>query len=274
MISISPLDQLVSNNISEVEILRQWSGYATDFSIEEQIGKYTLFKSGKEAIKYIIKTKNLQPIDEVFITTTTGSSYVSTCVSATIFNYCRISRVLTKDTKAIFVIHTFCFPHPDLLLLRKIATERNIILIEDCIAAFDSYNADNIRLGSIGDYAVFSLPKIIPVKYGGILFSKTNDVSGINDDFLANQIKCWEVLLPEIKKRRRDNYFFLKEQIGNQIYLDDSNVNPYKYGFFSKKYNELMQIPSIEFGKTHVEEEVHLPVNPFINFSDYKILYG
>jgi len=271
MIRIFPLEQLNSQGLTENDILEQFKPYSEKIILEELIGKYEYFKSGRDAIRVIIEHEQLNRADEVFITTTTDSSYVTSCVSATIFNYCKISRVITEKTKAIFVIHTFCFPHPDLLELRKIADDRNIPLIEDCISAFDSYNNNNILLGSVGDYAVYSLPKIIPIEYGGILTSKANEIKGLNDKYLLNKIKVWVPFLNEIKKRRRHIYFYLKERICNQIYNEDLNVNPYMYGFCLTNHLEFLSkiADIVEVGITHVEREVHIPLSPFAAIDEY-----
>lgn len=272
MIRIEPLDQLNCKHLNIENVLKELLPYSEKCNLHEHLGNYEIFGSGTDAIRYIIEKEKINIGDEVFITTTTNSSYVSTCVSATIFNYCKISRLITEKTKAIFVIHTFCFPHPELETLRKIADERNIILIEDCIAAFDSFNSQNIRLGSVGDYAVYSLRKIFPIKYGGILHSKKNNIAGIKDNYLHQEIKLWEPFLSILKTRRRNNYFYLKQKLGNPIYKDEINVNPYKYGFYTDEYLAIMKNPEIEFGKTHVKREVHIPVNPFIDFFDYNVI--
>ena len=170
MIKIMPLNHLVTNKIDKNKLLsnKLLSNYDEKKLIEIIGNNFYFTSSGKESIEIIMKNEKLTRSDEVFITTTTDSSFVSTCVSATIFNYAKISRVLTVQTKVIYIIHNFGFPHPDLLKLRKVANERNIVLVEDCAFAFDSYTK-NIRLGEIGDYAIYSLPKILPLKYGGIL---------------------------------------------------------------------------------------------------------
>jgi len=268
MIRIFPIQHIRDNNLDINKIINDLSDFSVNKSLNDIIGDYVIFNSGKVAIRAIISNLNLKIDDEVYITTTTDSTFVSTCVSATIFNYCKISRVITDKTRAIFVIHTFGFPHPELLKLRKIANELNIPLIEDCISAFNSYNTDNIRLGSIGDYAVYSLPKIIPIKYGGILTSKLNDIQGIKDNYLTNNIKLWTPFLDKLRNNSRKNYFYLKEVLGNPVYQEDQNANPYMYGFFSRNYEIAMKdlLEIIEFGKTHVENEIHIPVNPFIAY--------
>ncbi|MFX0202075.1 MAG: aminotransferase class I/II-fold pyridoxal phosphate-dependent enzyme, partial [Candidatus Hodarchaeota archaeon] len=74
---------------------------------------------------------------------------------------------INKNTKAILVTHYFGFSLP-LNEIKNICEERNILLIEDCAHSFLS-QADGHYLGSTGDFAVFSLWKILPVPDGGLL---------------------------------------------------------------------------------------------------------
>jgi hypothetical protein len=271
MIKILPLDQIRVQKKSK-EYYLQHIESDNKKSLSEIINaEYSLFNSGREAIGAIMNFLKLTREDEVYITTTTDSSYVSTCVSATIFNFCKISRVLTEKTKAIFVIHTFCFPHPNLIELKKIAEEKNIILIEDCISSFDSYNDENIRLGSIGDFAVYSLPKILPVEYGGVLTSKMQLLKGNNDDYLNNEIVKWIPKLFSIKIRRQERYNLLKKTITNNIYGDVKNINPFMFGFTTADFLNLIDKSEyFDEGRTHVKNEVHIPMNPFTEISQYE----
>ncbi|MFY4844005.1 DegT/DnrJ/EryC1/StrS family aminotransferase [Aliarcobacter butzleri] len=236
--------------------------------------RYFYTNSGKEAIRIIVEYLNLQKEDEVFITTTTESSYVSTCVSATLFNYSKISRVLTDKTKVVYVIHNFSFPHPKLLELRKLCDDKGLILIEDCAFAFDSYIED-IRLGSIGDFTIYSLPKIFPVSRGGILSFKKdlNFKYFLKNNKFENFIEKWIPKIEDIKIYRRENYNYLKNNLNQRtIYGEVNNVNPFMYGFYSENYQKIYSniINGFELGLTHVKNEVHIPVNAFICKSEYK----
>ncbi len=234
---------------------------------------YIYTNSGKEAIRIIVEYLNLQKEDEVFITTTTESSYVSTCVSATLFNYSKISRVLTEKTKVVYVIHNFGFPHPNLLELRKLCDDKGLILVEDCAFAFDSYNKD-IRLGSIGDFCLYSLPKIFPISSGGILsFNKKFDIKRKPiDDQILKLTERWIPKVTNIKNHRQENYNFLENRMNKQsIYGNVNNINPFMYGFYSENYQEDYScLEGFELGLTHVKNEVHIPVNAFIGKDEFK----
>ena len=107
MIRILPLEQIKENGLTKNFYLRSIEN-DSHRELSEIIGSdYTVFESGKAAIRALIEDLKLTRNDEVLITTTTDTSFVSTCVSATIFNYCKISRILTENTKAIFIIHNF-----------------------------------------------------------------------------------------------------------------------------------------------------------------------
>jgi DegT/DnrJ/EryC1/StrS aminotransferase family len=118
-------------------------------------GIYTL-------MRYLELQKQLSNQDNVWITTTTDTHYVSSCVYSAIEQVCPVSRELTNQTKAIFAIHEFGFPHAKLTELRRIADERKIPLIEDCAYAWDT---DGV--GTTGDYCIYSLTKKFPVQFGG-----------------------------------------------------------------------------------------------------------
>lgn len=267
MIRIMPLEQ-INANLIDIELLKKEKTIDSSAYNEFLKPNYSFCSSGKEAIRVICETLHLQRNDEVFITTTTDSSFVSTCVSATIFNFCKISRVLTENTKAIFVIHTFCFPHLELMKLRQKADELNIPLIEDCISAIDSYNEEGLRLGSIGDYAVYSLTKILPVNSGGIVYTKSDSLNKDNDSSIKKCFRDWLPYLELFKRKRRHNYQLLKALIGNELYNYGVGVNPFMYGFTHDNAPELIKQLNnyVECGLTHVSGEVHLPLNPFIDY--------
>ena len=272
MIFIYPLQQIESNSKSKAECLAQIENLGSPRLDEVLHSEYALFESGREAIQKLARHLNLQREDEVFITTTTDTNYVSTCVSATLFNFCRISRVITPNTKAIFVIHTFCFPHTSLMELRTIADERNIPLIEDCISAFDSIDEEGFQLGSIGDYSVYSLPKIFPIEYGGILASRNLVIPQNTDEYLEGELKKWLPKIHYLKAQRRKHYSFLQMHIQNPIYRFTNGVNPFMFGFItdcrSKKLIEKFDF--VELGRTHVDDELHVPLNPFATTNEFE----
>ncbi|MEO6902176.1 MAG: DegT/DnrJ/EryC1/StrS family aminotransferase, partial [Bacteroidia bacterium] len=129
---------------------------------------YLFFEDGKKAINYIMSELGMNREDEVAILTTSDSSFVSSCVTCNIFNYSKISRTINSNTKLIYVIHEFGFPFEDIENIAIYAKNNNIILVEDSAHSMDSY-VNGKRLGSFGNYAIFSLPKTFPINRGGLL---------------------------------------------------------------------------------------------------------
>jgi len=123
------------------------------------LGRPRLFlPSGRRAIAAVLASLALKPADEVYISNSTGQTYISSCVTCTVFNFCQPTRVLTKNTRAILVIHEYGIPHPDLRDLVSEGRERGIPVIEDCAHSMDS-TVDGRPIGCFGDYAVYSLSK-------------------------------------------------------------------------------------------------------------------
>ena len=175
-----------------------------------------LTSSGREAISMILDKLDLERHDEIWILTTFDFPNVSSCVTCTIFNRCKPSRVLTNRTRAIYIIHEFGVPHRETPQLVKIARQRGIPVIEDCAHTVDS-RCDGWHVGNLGDYVVLSFPKVFPTTTGGALLSRTPvpatsllndheareldhrlavwlaDLAVVPDDFPFNTCCCLEV---------------------------------------------------------------------------------
>lgn len=74
---------------------------------------------------------------------------------------------VTERTRAALIVHYFGFPQK-LSAILPLCRERNVSLIEDCAHALFSRDGEQ-KLGSTGDFAVFSFPKTLPVPDGGAL---------------------------------------------------------------------------------------------------------
>jgi hypothetical protein len=136
-----------------------WESY-----VGGQGSSYTLTLNAREAIAFALEDIGLARTDEVLILTTSGSPYISRCVTDTISRFCRWSRKPNAGTKAIFLIHEFGFPGslpPELV-------GTGLPIIEDCAYALGSQNPQR-TVGLIGDYAVYSFSKALPMAFGGLL---------------------------------------------------------------------------------------------------------
>jgi hypothetical protein len=131
-------------------------------------------RNGREAICLAVADLGLARDDEILIETTSGSSYVSRCVTDSIGKYCRWSRQLGGRTRAVLLIHEFGFPAS----VSRAAAAAGLQVIEDCAYAAGSQNPQG-TLGALGDYVVYSFSKALPVPYGGLLKSR-RPVSGVS----------------------------------------------------------------------------------------------
>lgn len=129
-------------------------------------GSFTVTANGREAIAFAVADLGLAGDDEILIVTTSGSSYVSGCVTSAVSRYCRWSRERSKRTRAVLLIHEFGFP----ARLPPELTEAGLPIIEDCAYALGSQNQSG-TVGNIGDYVVWSFSKAFPMAYGGLLKS-------------------------------------------------------------------------------------------------------
>ena len=82
-----------------------------------------------------------------------------------------VKALIGRSTAAVCVIHYAGFPGT-VETLSELCRERGLLLIEDCAHALLSSAGDR-PLGSFGDAAIFSLPKVVPVPNGGVAMVRT-----------------------------------------------------------------------------------------------------
>ncbi len=176
---------------------------------------WTLVPHGKAAIRFALEALSLGENDCVTILTTSGNHYISGCVTREIERICRWSRNFETNSKALFVNHEFGFPFRDLESLR----EHNLPIIED---ACHSFLADTPtgKLGHVGDFVVFSLPKAFPIQFGGLLVHDKKyappDPSGLDTSatqFLLNALSYYWPALESARAARRNNHLELLRRL-------------------------------------------------------------
>lgn len=125
---------------------------------------HVLANSGRHALDLILADLAPRPDDIVTIMTTSGSGYVSDCVTSTIARHCRWSMQREPRTVAVIAIHEWgraCERIVDHL-------GTGVPVIEDCAYAFATRYADGEPVGRRGDYALFSFTKMFSVNFGGV----------------------------------------------------------------------------------------------------------
>jgi len=228
----------------------------------------------------VLRHLNILREDEIVILTTSDQQYVSTCVSITCFNYAKISRVVGSTTKVIIVIHEFGYVYPDIKRHVNEWRERGIVVIEDC-AHIIGCDINDKKIGSFGNYAIFSLPKIIPARSGGLL--RTENIiklPNLNNELLqlTNMgIDEAEKYLPKYKffnEGRLQRAELLKSQITGlcKVFEPTQFAVPYFLGILTDKKSQIeASLPWIEFGATLRNDLVYIPTNPLSSLKSFKI---
>ena len=165
---ISPFktaDVAINHNLPDDNLIGE---YFSD-RFKEKEYQYTI--NGREAIHLALNYYSLQREDVVTILTTSGNSYISSCVTNEIEKFCRWSRKIQTSTKVLLVNHEFGFPFEGLNELKEL----EIPIIEDCAHSFFSQDREN-TIGNTGDFAIYSFPKMFPLQIGGLLVSNINEL--------------------------------------------------------------------------------------------------
>lgn len=129
---------------------------------------FTVFPRAMYAIAAALReyrdAGRLRPGAEVLVTTTTGTPYVSGCVTRAIEGVAPWAFAPSERTGAVVLIHEFGWPHPDAAAWRAFCDARGLPLVEDC-----AYGLGSDGTGTWGDVVVYSATKTFPVQHGGFL---------------------------------------------------------------------------------------------------------
>ncbi|MEA3329359.1 MAG: DapH/DapD/GlmU-related protein [Nanoarchaeota archaeon] len=262
--------------------------------LEEYLGREkwqgkecTFFPRGMYAISSLMKWLNLSPEDEICIKTTSGSKYISGCVTSAIEQTCKWSQEINEKIKAIFVIHEFGFVHPEIQKFREICNEKNIPLIEDCAYAWESGDA-----GKYGDYLIYSLTKIFPMQFGGILVGKKFEPQYIWDNFACydegkETVSKYHLSshLPQLEKdnnKRIENYNYYLNIFGEDRTFFKLKEREVPGAFILKVENDermkeireyVLQF-GIECGAYHHNNAIFLPVHQNLDTPQLDYIIG
>lgn len=188
-----------------------------DLYFKERFGNrpFLYTNNGRKAISLVLNHLNLKEKDVVTILTTSGNFYISGCVTAEIEKKCLWSRDIVPETKAIFLNHEFGVPYQYPEKLKALG----LPVIEDCANTFLSRNADGEDPGIVGDYVIYSFPKMFPIQIGGLLVSKhvtaIQEHYGMNSDvlqYVKNVLSAHIDSLGDIAAKRLFNYNYLKQR--------------------------------------------------------------
>jgi hypothetical protein len=261
MIRVMPLDELVDGTARS----------PSDVPSEDPLAwasSRVFTPSGRTALEAILRNLDLDPADDILIANSSGQTYISSCVTCTVFNHCRPSRVLSDQTRAILVIHEYGFPHPHLDELLEVARTREIPLIEDCAHSLDS-SIDGRPLGSFGDFAIFSLPKVLPVAAGGILVAAAIDAGSLGKRSREAEAAYTDHLavLPEYSRRRRANFEAVRTLLPDlPLRLEAGpGITPWHVPLVTVRAGEIRaRSNAVEWGSTLERDLLLVTTNPLV----------
>ena len=174
---------------------------------------YVYTPNGRRALYRALKYYNLQRQDVVTILTTSGNFYVSSCVTGEVDKFCSWNREVVAGTKVIIVVHEFGYPYTGLNELTKL----NIPIIEDCAYAFFSEDP-LMTIGRVGEFCVYSFPKMFPIQIGGLLTFwpekkiKEEEGNQSGTEQYIKQVLSYAILRKEeIIRKRLLNYKWLQK---------------------------------------------------------------
>ncbi len=234
--------------------------------------------NGKQSIYKALECYSLKEEDEVWIITTSGNKYISSCVTNEIEKFCKWSQEKTDKTRLIFVNHEFGFCFPELQSLKV----HNLPIIEDRALSFASTDQDN-KTGTIGDFVIYSLPKFFPVNMGGVLqcnnpllYKETNKNEQL-DSYLASLVTFYLNEKAAIREQRLSNYLYLDDKLGSfgfqpQFTLSEKEI-PGVFMFRAAgidlpRLKIFMQQNGVESSIFYGEDSYFIPVHQGLNSGD------
>jgi dTDP-4-amino-4,6-dideoxygalactose transaminase len=238
-----------------------------------------LTATGRAAMTALFRHLNLGRDDEVYIATTFDLPHVAACVTCTVFNFARPSRVLTARTRAIFVIHEFGVPHPGTPALREEARRRGIPLIEDCAHTVASVAADGWRVGELANWAIVSFPKVLPVRAGGLLAGPPVTYESGPCSAAAADAAAWWPSRAEQMERRRAVFEELAgraRRLGQAPLFDPApGTVPWFFPVPVREPHRLMDAArraGVECGLWHGSDIVVLPCHQFLGEAEIEAI--
>jgi hypothetical protein len=256
-----------------------------DYFNERFIDKeYIYTENGRNAINIALRSFDLQKDDLVTILTTSGNFYISGCVTKEIEKFCQWSRKIEPETKVIFVNHEFGIPYPDLRKLK----DHNLPIIEDCAGSFFSHDTNN-TIGELGDFIIYSFPKMFSLQIGGLLVStipgrlkKSDQINFERLRHIKNVLSYHINNKDDIIHQRISNYKFLKnkfESLGfTERFQSDQGIVPGVFMFRTEKLKldlselkEYFYAHGVQCSIFYGEESFFIPVHQ--SLQEHDMLY-
>lgn len=289
---IRPDIRLTPFTASDIVSYKEDTPRDADKIVEQYFGQnYTILPRAISCIQAVLQHIGVTKEDNVAVFSTFETDYISGCVKGPIENISNMTRKIDTKTKAVIVIHEFGFPYGKLKSLKKECESKNIPLIEDCAWTYGTHIDDDTKVGEVGDYAIYSLPKILPVQYGGILKGLTiSDEENWNNYRMLDYFKRELVLkalskhMPKINEYnevRRKNWqrlaelfsrdgFNVMNDLEKGVYPGAVLVNLENFQQVIERYEEF----GVEVERYYPNKALFLPVHQNLTEGSVEYIYG
>lgn len=228
------LENLIFNSKQYEDLHKEFKFYFKSIYINSDI---YFTGAGRVSIYYALKVfKSVNPAKkEVIVTSFTCASVIDSILKCDLIPVYvdfslktfgtepnSVKKNISKKTLAIIAQHTFGIPC-EIESIKKIISNKNIFLIEDCAISFKS-NLNNKIIGSYGDVSIFSFDHSKPINLlmgGAIVCNNLN---------LKNNFKL------ELQQRSKPSFFY---EISLIFYMIFDYLT---YLFENKNYQQFIRI--------------------------------
>lgn len=252
--------------------------------------KFTILPRAIYSIDVLIKYLNIKKDQNIAVYKTFNNDYISRCVSETISSHCKIERKITSSTKVVMVIHEFGYPYKGTIELRERCRKINIPFVENCAWTINSKINEKFKVGDIGDFAIFSLPKILPMQFGGILkgvfltdkaLKKYNIYDEAKKNIITNKLLEFMPKIKAYNNKRLENCKYLGGLIkksGYDLLVEpERDVYPAMLLVKTKNYEKLYE-RYMDFGvevlKYYHEQALGLPIHQNLTKNQLDYIYA
>lgn len=253
--------------------------------------KITFMPRAISAIRALLIHLNISPDENVAVFKTFGTDYLTRCVSDPIKSVCQLSDSINPKTKAAFVVHEFGYPYTKIQKLKEQCVKLGIPLIEDCAWTYGAVIDRDVKVGHVGDYAIYSLPKILALPYGAILtgveisdednWNRFQSLDHFKRELVISKLGALLPKLASFNARRRDNWGYLASHFIKDgfepLYALDEGVYPGAFLVSLDNYQDAFdryQKFSVEVGRYYQRQALYLPVHQNLDTSQLDYVYA
>jgi hypothetical protein len=249
--------------------------YDSPFPSSLSFNDYIFANSATSLLGYLLQLLSLGRDDVISIVTTSDEQYVSSCLTLTAFNYASVSRKILPATRVAIVVHEHGYIRGDIKAYVDTLRHLNIFVIEDCAHVLGS-NISEYVPGSCGDVSIFSLPKVLPLRSGGILITNTDRAKNLRlhrhmpdpPTFLVDAFNLYLPYWRSFNDAKYERHRLFSSSLGRAKVRHLQLTAPWLiYVYDSRLSDEFLS--EIQCGASFLVNTLLIPANPLVPLSLY-----